>query len=391
MSARSIPLSENEPVNELKGSARPIEVSDKDISRFRSLVSAPIKGLAKTSVGLVRLGALLMDPTDVFLTKDIFPLLNKADEKIEKNIPTHPEFLEKALERGAGPAVIGAILGGVIPAVLGLASGFGGQAVEEAGGGPLAQAAVEFGISGIPSWSRRIVPSNADQQRILNFGRNRGMTEEQLAPLMPEGGKRRFFGRFAFASENSADQLGQTRRGIQDIYTTIENDFANHPPLSQNASNQFIRDTGAIMHRLSANVRNQVAQDAQELFQAAQQRGGFTGDELINWYRDISSRYNLGRAELELLKNPIRDALHSINPQLAAEFSIANRMYQKSAQIGRVLRPNEYEHLISLGEAYELGAGIATLDMSRIERILGLAGFRKFSEKCSLVLDFKIL
>ena len=135
------------------------------------------------------------------------------------------------------------------------------------------------------------------------------------------------------------------------------------------------------MHRLSANVRNQVAQDAQELFQAAQQRGGFTGDELINWYRDISSRYNLGRAELELLKNPIRDALHSINPQLAAEFSIANRMYQKSAQIGRVLRPNEYEHLISLGEAYELGAGIATLDMSRIERILGLAGFRKFSEK----------
>lgn len=387
MTARSLDIPLDEPRKDFKGSARPIEVSDKDISRFRSIVSAPIKGMAKSVVGLGKLALdFFGDPNRIFRSVTD-PVIRGAEEKIEERIPTQPEYLEKSLERGGGlvlPAVLAAATGG--GSILGagassLAGGFAGQAVEEAGGGPILQGLAEIGPSALPRLARKIIPSSADQARILGMGRKFGMTEEQLAPLMPEAAKRRFFGKFAYSGEGAQEALQGTKKGIQNIYQALETGPQAQQLLSPQATNQFIQDVNNLAKRMPHNIRSQLKQDAADLVSSARQKGGFVPEDLMNFYHDVSSRYNLGRPQLELFKGPIKDAIRSVDPHLASDFETVNRMYQKSIQIGRVLRPSEYEHLISLGEAYELGASVAKLDPGRLTRLLGVVGFRKFSEK----------
>lgn len=384
MTARSIPFSGAKESNEttIQGTARPLQLSNKDISRFRSIVTAPLKGIAKSSLGLGKLAYILSDPSGK-LKKYAEPLFEKAQEKIEERMPTHPEALEKGLERAGG--IAGGLMltgGAALPSIgRGLLGGAAGQAIEEIGGGPISQAAGEIAASSLPSLARRIIPSSVDQARILETGRRYGMTEEQLAPLMPEVKKRRFFGKYAFAGEETGEKLKETGKGISNIYDVLESSPKAQRVISPQATHDFVTEIDRLSMRMPHNIRSQLKNDAMDLVRQAQRKGGFTGQDLMNFYHDISSRYNLGRQQLELFKDPVKKAIGSIDPELGKDFETVNRMFQKKSQIGRILKPSEYEHLISLGEAYELGASVGNLDVGRLGRLLGMVGFRKFSEK----------
>lgn len=402
MSARPIDFS-YEPDEERKvGNARPISFDEKDISRFRSIISAPIKGLIKGGIDVAKFIPKLVNfhPGQIIpyaiSKKSLLPKqieepiqqgLEKAEQFSEEMLPTRPEFLESGLERGgklAGPVLVGAATGGggLLPGLISSAiGGFAGQGIEEAGGGPLLQALGEISPFAAPSLARKIIPASAEQAKFLAFGRGKGLSEEQLAPLMPESAKKRFFGKLASSNENTQDILKGTREGLQNIFQSVERSPQAKQFLSQKELNKFAIDMNALGKKMPFNIRSQLKNDAKDLVNAAKQKGGVSGEELMNFYHDISSRYNLGRSQLELFKNPIRSALKSINPEMASDFDTVNKMYQKSIQIGRILKPSQYEQLISLGEAYETGAAIGGLDPGRLIKILGMVGFRKFSEK----------
>lgn len=402
MSARPLDLGQNfdEDRTKFQGNARPISLSEKDISRFRSLISAPVKGMAKSAIGFGRMLPMFLQGPNLIpylltgvsavpkMVEEPFQKgLEKGEKFIEEALPTEPEFAEHALERAGGvllPGLAAVATGGasLLPtAGLSLAGGVLGQGIEEMGGGPLLQALAEGAPFAAPSLARKIIPSNADQTRILQMGRKFGMTEEQLAPLMPEVGKRRFFGKFAHTGESAQDILKGTREGVQNIYQTLETSPIAKNMVSQPSLNKFANDMQTLGQKMPYAIRSQLKNDAADLVKASMKKGGVSGEDLMNFYHDVSSRYNLGRTQLELFKQPIKEAISSINPQLGKDFETVNRMYQKSAQIGRILKPSQYEQIISLGEAYEAGAAVSTGDAGRLRRLLGIVGFRKLSEK----------
>ena len=403
MSARAIDFSSDVQRGQEQtsiGSARPISLNEKDINRFRSLISAPVKGMYKGAIDIGRMLPILLQGPNLVpylltghsvLPKDIEKKykqgLQKGEEFIEQTLPTRPEFLESALERGGKllPAGLAAVATGgssLLPQ-LGLAgaAGLAGQTVEEFGGGPFLQSLAEVAPYAGPSLARKIVASSAEQKKILDLGRSKGLTEEQLAPLMPETAKKRFFGKFAHTSESTKDTLKTTRQGVQNIYDIIETGPDAKKILPQQHFQKFASDMSAIGRKMPYNIRAQLKNDAEDFVKSVMAKGGATGEELMNFYHDISSRYNLGRTQLELFKGPIKDALKIIDPKMAHDFETVNRMYAKSLEIGRILKPSQYEQLISLGEAYELGAAAANLDAGRLRKILGFLGFRKLSEK----------
>ena len=398
MSARAINISREDVGNEKPfiGNARPISVTDQDMNRFHSLINAPLKGLYKGALDIAKILPLSAQGPNIIpylLTgKSIWPKkahqafekgIQKGEEYLEEALPTRPEVAESILER-FGKIAPYALGGPETLLAKGLRSGLSalaGQATEELGGGPLEQGIAEVVPFGLPSLARKIIPKSAEQKAIVSLGRQHGLTEEQLAPLMPETQKRRTFGKFAHAGEGAQESVKETHKGVQQIYQFLASSPQAKQFLSNRQLHKFAIDMNAIGKKLPHAVRSQLQHDAVDLVQAAMSKGGLSGEELFNFYHDISSRYNIGRSQLELFKNPIRDALKSIDPNLAKDFETVNKMFKKSLQIGRILKPSEYEHLISLGEAYELGASAANLDPQRLTKLLGFVGFRKLSEK----------
>lgn len=389
MSARSIPLDTGTRAESPTGpsarplTARPINASQKDISRFRSIVSAPLKGIGKGALNLARLGLTIASPSLLnprsLESKFLHPLFEKAEQKIEQNIPTQEHALEKGLER------TGRFFTETVPFGGGLGraaiAGAAGQLAEQAGAGEVGQGISELVGGSLPGLGRKIIASSADQKKMLELGRRFGMTEEQLAPLMPGAGKKSFFGKFARGGTKATEAAEGAREKTGEIYNTLRANPSAQKILERPAAEEFIKESSEIAHEMPFNVRSQIAHDAADLVRDHVKHGGFRPRDLMNFYRDISSRYNLGRKQLELLKGPIHKAIHSIDPALAEDFNTTNNMYQKAMQIQKTLKPNKYEKLIVAGEIFQAAVAAATFNIPLLTTSLGVSAARNFADR----------
>jgi hypothetical protein len=371
MSARAIDLPETE-VKSTPSRARKIDINDKDISRFQSLVSAPIKGLLKELPNIAR----WQDPVSLLLPKS--SLEDVYEREIEERLPTKPEFAEKSLERFGklSPYLVGGGVSGVARAGLGAIAG---QTAEELGAGPLGQSIAEAAPFAAPSFARKIVPSNAEQKAILDLGRKHGLTEEQLAPMMPESLKRRSFGKIASTGEKTAEKLKEMRKGGSAVYEALRTSPQAESLLTPQSSQQFASEMQKIGQEMPHAVRSQLQKDAADLVSSARSKGGISGADLINFYKDVSSRYNIGRSELELFKGPIKKAISSLDPELAKNFDTANKMWARQAKIASTLKPGQFDGIVDLGETYATAAAIGTGNFSLLSKILGLSGMKAVS------------
>lgn len=369
---------DSESVPETSSKARALSLNEPEVSRFKSLISAPLKGLLKELPNFSK----LHDPVAMFLPKskqDRF-----IEEQIEEKLPTRPEFAEKTLERFGKMAPY--LAGGGIASSIGrgaLAS-LAGQGAEEMGLGQVGQTVAELGAFGSPGLARKIIPSGKEQKALIDTARKYGMSEEQIAPLIPGKGKQEFFSSLASKGRDTQERLKDTRQGISNIYNTLRKGPESKKQLSEKSLQQFSRDMNDLGQEMPHAIRSQLKNDAQDLVSAARQRGGVDVDQLINFFQDISSRYNLGKRELQRFKDPIKKALHSISPEVGQDFEIANNMWQKQYQIGDALYPGQYEGLVDLGESYALAAGVATGDLDLLKKLMGASIARKFAKEMLL-------
>lgn len=373
---RKIPLSQKTKESSTTG-ARPIVLKDKEISRFRSLVSAPLKGLLKELPTIAK----LHDPASLFLPKR--PHEKFIEEEIEKRLPTQDNFVESALERGGRILPYALTGGGGIGANLartGL-SALAGQSAEELGAGPIGQTIAEIGSFSAPSLAKKIIPSGKDQKALVDVARKYGMSEEQIAPLIPGKKKQDFFSSLASKGKDTQERLKETRSGISGIYETLRTGPKSNQKLSPQDLNHFSNEMNKLGQQMPHAIRSQLKNDAADLVNQARKKGGVDIEELINFFRDISSRYNLGKTELQRFKGPIKKALSSISPEAGHDFEMANTMWQKQIQIGESLNPGQYEGLVDLGESYALAAGVATGDIELLKKLMGASLARKFAKE----------
>lgn len=351
---------------------RPLEIEDKDISRFRSLISAPLKGVAKELPNVRN----IMEPWRVIMGPTNEDKI--YEEMVEKNLPTQPEFAEGALEKFGKNALYGASggVGGLVRAAIGSALG---QYAKEKGASPLTQFLAEAGPQGAPSFSRTLKASSPMQQRMLNLGRQAGASEEQMAPWMSGEGKRRFLGSFASKGESTTDKMRESRKATSSVYNYIRESPGAKEYLSQPEMQRMAREVARIGENLPYNVRSQLHHDAADLVRSSLKKGGIQGTDLMNFYQDISSRYNLGRKQLELFKTPIRQAIESINPRLARDFDTANNIFIRQNRMAKSLTPNDLETYVNMGEAVGVAGAAATGNVSLLTKLLGFIGVRKFA------------
>lgn len=137
----------------------------------------------------------------------------------------------------------------------------------------------------------------------------------------------------------------------------------------------------ALGKKMPHAVRSQLKNDAADLVSSSLQKGGVSGEDLMNFYKDVSSRYNVGRSELELFKGPIKKAISSLDPELGKNFETVNQMWAKQSKIASKLKPGQFEKLINLGEAAAIATSLATGNPSIAIKVLGLSAYRNLSRE----------
>lgn len=256
--------------------------------------------------------------------------------------------------------------------VKGLASlagaGLAGQSARELGAPEALASGIEIGGSIIPSAIQgKVNPTRKDAKEIAKAGRELGLSEKQITPLIQSERKAATLSKVARKGEGTKKLFESIKDSLGDSYQTIKNSVKNIGPISLNNQNKITRKFTSIRDDLSQTIKASPDKESAIKFidEALEkiQTTGASPEELLNFWQDInrSVKWNSiqgGKKSLSRLKEPILEVLKNEAPQAAKAFEQTNKLYSKYSQITKKLKPDLVNSFLDKAElaGYPIGA-----------------------------------
>lgn len=299
-------------------------------NKFQQYLAAPGKGLIRE---LGKQTRNLPGLQDALKDTGLLQSEEQAEDILNKLSPQPEDFISKSLERGGKNLLYAAIGRSPQAMVRSGAAGAIGQTAEELGAPPWLQAVAEAVPFGIPSFKQAIDPTKGQAAQV-NFLRRMGLSEKEITPAIQGEKKGRFLSKLIPRRGRTERAVKQTRQALGRVYNQLRARPEAQQLMSPQQVNTFANEVAAVTQDWPAHLRDVVRQDAADLA-----RSGFTGDNLINFWQDLSSLHKLGYARTGTLKGPITNALDSISPQLGEDFRMTNDIYSNFSNLASRLKP----------------------------------------------------
>lgn len=346
------------------------------LSRARSLVNAPAKGAVK------RAG----DIAGFF--QDIAPFIPKgeltresAHKYAEEKLPTFEREPEKFLERAGGVGLESILSpGGPLAKAIQVPLGAGlGYAAEKFGAPEWAQSIAE-GLPFFFSGGKKI-PLKANQKKLGEFLRKQGLTENEITPLLKTPEQVNRWGTFASKGKKSRQLMEGLYNKTGKIYDSVVDEAKSMSPLSNPAKEKILQDFTKIKDEMP-NVHWKLIQDDVKDFLT---KGRAGAEDLINLDRDINAVLGAERGARDVVgrfKGPIKEALESINPKIAEDYSLAKDFFKSRSKVkGALINPKDFDRFMDLGEAYGAIQGIYNRDFGMLTKVVLASGARKVARE----------
>ncbi len=335
------------------------------------------KGAAE---GLSRLGGI-MGPIQDLHGKPYSEQLEKQTENLDVLLPTEDEgFGQKAIRRGLKEAPTAIAFPGS-PASSGgraLLAGFAGQGAEELGLPEWAQTAAELTAYIGPDITRKLLEKgkNAD---IIKEARRLGLSDEQITPLIQSEFKQKWLSKLSPKRGSTQTALTETRKGLGQIYETIESSPLAAKEISEIQNGKFINTIKQQLDKLPREMRDKVEKDVSDLL-----NNKITGKSLINFWKDLNSYFGPGKEKLGILKEPVKNAIKSISPELGKDFETVNALYSKYSGIASKLKPSIASDIVSGAESIGLIGSIITGNLPFLGTMIGEKAAKKLAQQMLL-------
>lgn len=336
-------------------------------SRFRSIISAPVKGAIK--------GAASQSKISPF--HNVGPISQEqGEELLERFLPTYEKPLEGFLERGGkiGASFLTGGTGGLIrKGVTSAIGALAGETTKQLGGGELAQEIAELSSMTAPDLAKSI-PAQKVQKKVIDFLRNKGFTENEITPLLQSPKKLARFAKFSSKGEKTNKLMRDTYEKFDNVYSSIRNEAEKLPGLPYEKAFKFVEDFEDKLAKIPKFYKRQIKEEIEDLLSSEMK---FT--DFMDFEQAVNARIKGvqgGKAILGTLKKYTSKAKEDISPELAGDLSLANELYGKRIEVSNHLKTKQIDDLIDLGEAATLIGGIADQNVGLLTKALGTVGAR---------------
>lgn len=284
------------------------------------------------------------------------------------------QALGEGLVTGAGGKVLGA---------MGL-SNVAGQGIREAGGPETLATATEIVGPLTPSViSKRLIPSAKGAKDLVKAGRQVGLTENQITPLIQGESKSSILSKVARKGTKTKELFSSIKESLGDSYNSIKSSPQARVKLPNAEQIGLRREFGNIRNELSKTLAPSPDKEAAlnyiEKSLETLRNTDVTPEYLVNFWQDINksvkwNSINGGKKALARLKEPVSEALKKVSPQLAEDFEMTNQLYSKYAQISKKLKPDLVDSFVNKGEILTgVPAGLSLLYGNPLP-LVGLGG-----------------
>lgn len=375
---------------ELKGKEGYMELAKrapepKDNSFLNSVADYAKTALKGSIEGISRLGTMMSHTyeTPQFENGKLKPTRSKQQQLEEQTkvlnelLPTDEGYVQSGIRRGLkeAPSMM-AFPGSPLQAgARSIGAGFAGEGVKELGGSEGLQTAAELTAFIGPDITKKLLSSGKDKE-IIEAGRKFGMTDEQITPLIQSEFKQKWLSKLSPKRGSTAKALENTKNALSDSYNLIQNAEEAAIEISEKENGNLINKLYNAFRDMPREMQGKIEKDLEDLLD-----NKITGKTLMNFWKDINSSLGDKTKQISRLKEPIKDALKTISPDLAKNFEDINKLYTKYYPIASRLKPTLASDLITAAETLGLLGGITMGYTPSIYAILSEKAAKKLSQQ----------
>lgn len=372
-----------------------------EVPWYKSWPSAAAKGFVEGVASLGKAFSGDLDPYQSELEK------KQRAATLEELLPTNEGFASGTIEKGTKAITeVGGGRGALQTLIRGAGAGLASQTAEEMGGGETAQAVAQLPFTMAPDIGGKIVPKrilsgktaekieqvlgsalparvkNAigtarEEQELAKFARLQGLDfNEFMLMLNRRGILKDAAVDVSSKGRKTVERFSQAKKGLDRVWEGISTRESAKKALSGEDFSQFMKEVNNTSSKLPDAQRKLIAEDLNDLI-----RSNATGADLINFWQDLNYHIRKGEGALGQYKGPIEKALIKLDPELAKDFKLTNKLHGNFADLAYRMSPDLAEHLFKKGESGALLVGVATGNSGIFQKVLGTVGGRAFARE----------
>lgn len=332
-----------------QSSGDPLDFLGEDISRARSLASAPVKGLIR--------GAGKFSPIPSF-----GPIPGKMKERLlEQFLPTQERPEEEILEFAGENIPIAAMGEG------GLVS----KGLQALAGGAAKKGAKELNL---PEWAQELIGgagmmapgalkaagskglrASSKQQAVVDFLKDKGLSADEITPIIQDPKKLSWLSKGAFKYEKESPFLKGIDSQLKGIYKGIREEGKKLGYLEGQALREFESDFFKVLDDLPDLHKDLIKKPIENLMSKPIDYPALLDfKQAINHYiKDVEG----GKAVVGALKGPTKRAQEKLSPGLFQEQELADKAYIGMKNFSKKMTKKNWEGVAKLGDVGKVVAG----------------------------------
>lgn len=245
----------------------------------------------------------------------------------------------------------------------------------------------------------RSIANNPEKLALYNFAKKRGMTDEQITPILQDEGKLLFLGKFGKRNQKIYNAVEGGRQAAGKIYDAFLEEGRLAGPIDDVLKQHYADELAAIRDKLSrvkepSSARAQAIEKLDNYIQKVYNEP-LSIDELINQDIDFGQlEWNKlgGKPYFKEVEKLGEDILKKAHPEIGQNYPLLREFYKRAKTAQNYLgKPSTMERLLNWGfaggEIATLTGGILTGNLPAIASVVGTQAARRIAAK--LVTDPK--
>lgn len=294
--------------------------------------------------------------------------LEKVGKKIKEGGGELPEKPRTWIEKfGAGAGDIGTILafpGSGLTKAVALATGGATEALDLSEGKKLAanltlpaMASLVHSIA-----TRRYIPPAGIARQLYNEGKQLGMTDAELAPILATEGQVARHGSMAAGVRGTKQAYQNTGEVLGNVIEDMQNRPTNLQALPQQVEDTLLTSLRKIENDLTKSTHSPSPREQSIIDFVSQtirdiEENGSNLRQLIGTWRSIN-QVGGGRTALRKMTDSLLEAIKSVDPVLAKDLKTTNALYSRYLQNLHEINPTQFNHFVDAGELQQLLNGV---------------------------------
>ncbi len=223
-----------------------------------------------------------------------------------------------------------------------------------------------------------LIPKKGEKV-FFDFLKKHGFSDKEITPFLQSDKKWSFLKNLAKKDKKTANLLQNIHEKFGGVYEPLIKRGSAERGLKRFEIDSFAFELYKKLKKIPLVHREGVIKDVRELGNSKINNADF-----IQFIQNINARIGTakgGKRSIGLLKEPVKTFMKKLNPQLAEDYDLANKLYGKSKSMARNLAPKQIDEFVEAGEVFGIASGIATGNFGLLTKIMGITGARTIARE----------